>query len=75
MTKNHLGSIYLATAATIWGGMYVVSKVVLTVIQPLELVWLRYVVALMMLIVVGVGTRQSCPAGCSGRRITTASGC
>ena len=59
MTKNHLGSIYLATAATIWGGMYVVSKVVLTVIQPLELVWLRYVVALIMLIVVGVGTRQS----------------
>ncbi|MDR3540370.1 MAG: EamA family transporter [Desulfosporosinus sp.] len=59
MTKNHLGSIYLATAATIWGGMYVVSKVVLTVIQPLELVWLRYVVALIMLIVVGVVTHQS----------------
>ena len=59
MTKNHLGSIYLASAATIWGGMYVVSKVVLTVIQPLELVWLRYVVALITLIVVGVITRQS----------------
>ena len=59
MTKNHLGSIYLATAATIWGGMYVVSKVVLTVISPLELVWLRYVVALITLIVVGVVTRQS----------------
>jgi len=59
MTKNHLGSIYLATAAIIWGGMYVVSKVVLTVIQPLELVWLRYVVALIMLIMVGVVTRQS----------------
>ena len=59
MTKNHLGSIYLATAATIWGGMYVVSKVVLTVIQPLELVWLRYVVALITLVCVGVITRQS----------------
>lgn len=59
MTKNHLGSIYLAVAATIWGGMYVVSKVVLTVISPLELVWLRYVVALITLLVVGVVTRQS----------------
>ncbi|OLN31156.1 DMT family transporter [Desulfosporosinus metallidurans] len=59
MTKNHLGSIYLALAATIWGGMYVVSKVVLTVIQPLELVWLRYVVALITLCLIGVATHQS----------------
>ena len=59
MTKNFLGSMYLATAATIWGGMYVVSKVVLTVISPLELVWLRYVIALITLIVVGIVTRQS----------------
>ncbi|EGW37675.1 EamA family transporter, partial [Desulfosporosinus sp. OT] len=59
MTNKHLGSIYLATAATIWGGMYVVSKVVLTVIQPIELVWLRYVVALITLITVGMVTRQS----------------
>ncbi len=59
MTKNHLGSIYLALAATIWGGMYVVSKVVLTVIQPLELVWLRYVVALITLCIIGVATHQS----------------
>jgi len=59
LTKNYLGSICLATAATIWGGMYVVSKVVLTVISPLELVWLRYVVALITLIVVGIVTRQS----------------
>jgi drug/metabolite transporter (DMT)-like permease len=59
MTKNQLGSIYLATAATIWGGMYVVSKVVLTVIAPLELVWLRYIVALITLGALGFATRQS----------------
>lgn len=45
--KNTLfGSIYLALAASIWGGMYVVVKVVVAVIPPLELVWLRYAVAL-----------------------------
>lgn len=59
MLKNYVGSIYLALAATIWGGMYVVSKIVLTVIPPLELIWLRYLVALITLIVVGFITRQS----------------
>lgn len=59
MSKNYVGSIYLALAATIWGGMYVVSKIVLTVIPPLELIWLRYLVALITLIVVGIVTRQS----------------
>ena len=59
MTKNHLGSIYLALASIIWGGMYVVSKVLLTVIPPLELVWLRYIVALITLITASVLTRQS----------------
>lgn len=57
--KNHLGSIYLALAASIWGGMYVVSKIVLTVIPPLELVWLRYMVALVTLVFIGLATRQS----------------
>lgn len=59
MTKNHLGAIYLASAATIWGGMYVVSKAVLTVIPPLELVWLRFIIALITLVTMGSLTRQS----------------
>lgn len=46
MKSNWLGSIYLALAASIWGGMYVVVKIVVSVIPPLELVWMRYVVAL-----------------------------
>lgn len=59
MLKKHIGIIYLVLAATIWGGMYVVSKVVLTVIPPLELVWLRYIVALITLIVISAVTHQS----------------
>lgn len=59
MVKNCLGQVYLAAAASIWGGMYVVSKIVLAVIQPLELVWLRYLVALITLAVIGFATRQS----------------
>ncbi len=59
MIKNYLGSIYLTLAASIWGGTYVVSKLVLTVIPPLELVWLRYVVALLTLAIIGLATHQS----------------
>lgn len=59
MIKRHMGSIYLILAASIWGGMYVVSKLVLAIISPIELIWLRYLVALFTLGLVGVATRQS----------------
>lgn len=59
MLKKYVGSIYLASAATIWGSMYVISKVVLTVIPPLELVWLRYIAALISLVIISALTRQS----------------
>ena len=59
MVKNYLGPIYLTAAASIWGGMYVVSKIVLTVIPPLELVWLRYIVAFITLVIAGLASRQS----------------
>ncbi|AFM40696.1 putative permease [Desulfosporosinus acidiphilus SJ4] len=59
MSNNKLGSLYLALAATIWGGMYVISKVVLSFISPLELVWLRYVIALVVLTAMSVLTHQS----------------
>lgn len=39
--------------------MYVVSKIVLTVIPPLELVWFRYLVALVALVSATLITRQS----------------
>jgi drug/metabolite transporter (DMT)-like permease len=59
MIKNYLGPIYLTLAASIWGGMYVVSKMVLTIIAPLELVWFRYVVALVTLAVISIATGQA----------------
>lgn len=58
--KNNtlLGSLYLFLASSIWGGMYVVVKVVVSVIPPLELVWLRYVVAIFALLIIGFITKQ-----------------
>ncbi|ARV47214.1 DMT family transporter [Bacillus inaquosorum] len=54
MKNTLLGSIYLALAASIWGGMYVVVKVVVSVIPPLELVWMRYAVAILALLIIGL---------------------
>ena len=42
-----------------WGGMYVVSKVVLEVIPPVSLVWLRYVLAVAALFAMGQRQRVS----------------
>lgn len=53
------GGIFLASAASIWGGMYVVSKVVLEVIPPVSLVWLRYVLAVAGLFAMGQRQRVS----------------
>src|SRR3954468_19332882 len=58
MKNTLLGSIYLILASSIWGGMYVVVKVVVSVIPPLELVWMRYVVAIVALLFIGFITRQ-----------------
>jgi drug/metabolite transporter (DMT)-like permease len=50
VTKQHLlGAICLSLAASMWGGMYVVSKYVLDYIPPLTLVWLRYIIAFVFL--------------------------
>jgi drug/metabolite transporter (DMT)-like permease len=59
MNSRYLGGLYMALAASIWGGMYVVSKIMLTTVQPIELVWIRYVVALLALALSIVATRQS----------------
>ncbi|HHT7190115.1 TPA: DMT family transporter [Bacillus cereus] len=45
MQQTILGAICLSLAASIWGGMYVVSKYVLDYIPPLTLVWLRFIIA------------------------------
>jgi len=54
MQNRYLGALYLSLAASIWGGMYVVSKIVLTVVPALPLVWLRYVIALIALFIMGI---------------------
>lgn len=54
-----LGPVFLILAASIWGGVYVVSKVVLTVIPALELVWIRYGIALVSLGLFGLCTGVS----------------
>ncbi|WLP60282.1 DMT family transporter [Bacillus pumilus] len=50
MNEKYIGALYLAIAASIWGGMYVVVKVTVAVVPPLELVWMRYAVAGVVLV-------------------------
>ncbi|MGN1386421.1 MAG: DMT family transporter [Bacillus sp. (in: firmicutes)] len=59
MKNTWIGSFYLIIASSIWGGMYVVVKTVVSVIPPLELVWMRYLVALVALGIIGVLTKQN----------------
>ncbi|WP_017151690.1 DMT family transporter [Bacillus bingmayongensis] len=49
MKQTILGAICLSLAASIWGGMYVVSKYVLDFVPPLTLVWLRFIIAFFIL--------------------------
>jgi drug/metabolite transporter (DMT)-like permease len=52
MRKRLIGSICLFLAASIWGGMYVVSKYILKFVPPVTLVWIRYVIASAVLFVI-----------------------
>ncbi|APU72097.1 hypothetical protein BI355_1798 [Companilactobacillus crustorum] len=45
-SKKILGSILLSLAACIWGGMFVVVKIIVEEIHPIQLVFLRYLVAI-----------------------------
>ncbi|MED5101054.1 DMT family transporter [Niallia circulans] len=58
MKNTIIGSLFLIIASSIWGGMYVVVKVVVSVIPPLELVWIRYLIALVVLVIIGLVTKQ-----------------
>ncbi|WP_334341458.1 DMT family transporter [Companilactobacillus sp. HBUAS56275] len=53
-SKKILGSILLSVSACIWGGMFVVVKDVVSVIHPLQLVWLRYLVAIVFLVLFSI---------------------
>ncbi|MFJ8530324.1 DMT family transporter [Bacillus sp. NPDC094106] len=58
MKQTILGAIYLSLAASIWGGMYVVSKYVLDFVPPLTLVWLRFIIAFFVLYIILKTTEQ-----------------
>ncbi|MFT8873098.1 MAG: DMT family transporter [Sporolactobacillus sp.] len=45
MKSSFTGYLELSLAAAIWGGMYVISKYVMTAVSPLALVFLRYLLA------------------------------
>ncbi len=59
MNSKIIGAIFLSLAASIWGAMYVVVKVVVEVVPPLELVWIRYVIAVIALATIGICMKQS----------------
>ena len=59
MNNKILGALFLSLAASIWGAMYVVVKVVVEVIPPMELVWMRYVIAVITLAIIGLCMKQS----------------
>lgn len=58
--QNLAGYLALGGAASIWGGMYVVSKYALDFIPPFTLLWLRYLVgfAVLWALVVRTGLAQ-----------------
>jgi len=50
MNRRWLGALSAFTAAAIWGGMYVVTDVVLEVVPPATLLIVRYALALIVLL-------------------------
>ncbi|MFS0644803.1 DMT family transporter [Siminovitchia sp. 179-K 8D1 HS] len=58
MKKSVIGAICLSLAASLWGGMYVVSKYVLDFIPPFTLVWLRYIIAFLFLYTILLAVRK-----------------
>ncbi|MCI2256683.1 EamA family transporter [Domibacillus sp. PGB-M46] len=49
MNKTLTGAFCLSLAASIWGGMFVVSKYVLEYIPPFTLIWIRYLIGFLVL--------------------------
>ncbi|AUI72544.1 DMT family transporter [Companilactobacillus alimentarius] len=49
-SKRVLGSVFLTIASIIWGAMFVVVKIIVNEVHPIQLVWLEYLIALVFLI-------------------------
>lgn len=59
MPKRLLGSIYLALAASIWGGMFVAVKIAVVYIPPIPLVWMRFLIAIIVLLGAAIYQREN----------------
>lgn len=57
--NKYMGPLLLTLAASSWGSLYVVGKVVLTVIEPMMLVWIRMMIAPLILFFMGVAMHVS----------------
>ncbi|MBL3530916.1 DMT family transporter [Companilactobacillus zhachilii] len=57
-SKKVLGSILLSISACIWGGMFVVVKMIVDEIHPIQLVWLRYLIAIIFLMTFSLLRRE-----------------
>ena len=53
MNNSMKGAVYLSLAAAIWGGLFLAVRLVVGVVEAVPLVWLRYVLALGALFVLG----------------------
>ena len=49
-SKRILGSVFLTIASIIWGAMFVVVKIIVDEVHPIQLVWLEYLISLVFLI-------------------------
>ncbi len=52
MREIYRGAMYLSAAAAIWGGTYVASKYVLDIIPPFTLLFIRYLITSVVLVMV-----------------------
>ncbi|WP_425060649.1 hypothetical protein SCACP_13860 [Sporomusa carbonis] len=51
MREKYIGAICLSLAASLWGGLYVVSKYAMNIIPPFTLLFLRYLTASITLVI------------------------
>lgn len=57
-SKKVLGSVLLSMSACIWGGMFVIVKMIVDEIHPIQLVWLRYLIAIIFLMIFSLLRRE-----------------
>jgi len=53
-----IGPLFLSLAASIWGGMYVISKFSFSAVPPMTMLFLRYMVAAIILTIICIATGQ-----------------